>query len=194
MFLNQFNVLLQEIIGGRHLTEYFSSLYIVKTSLVSLNMRSLKEIRSGTVAILENKDLCYAPNIDWKQVMKSSSHNTLLDNNRMPENCILESEICDPQCSSYGCWGPGKGMCLSCKNFVVESECVGSCDPNLGLYKASELECMKCHPECNLTCSGKILYYFSKGLFLNIFCECLIENDAFGDNFLLLFLPKIVFL
>ena len=31
-----------ETIGGRQLTEYFSALYIVKTSLQSLNMRSLK--------------------------------------------------------------------------------------------------------------------------------------------------------
>ena len=46
-----------EVIGGRHLTEYFSALYIVKTSLESLNLKSLNKIRSGSVAILENNDL-----------------------------------------------------------------------------------------------------------------------------------------
>ena len=46
-----------ESIGGRQLTEYFSALYIVKTSLTSLGLRSLKQVRSGSVAILENKDL-----------------------------------------------------------------------------------------------------------------------------------------
>ena len=33
-----------EIVGVRHLTEYFSALYIVKTSLESLNLRSLHKI------------------------------------------------------------------------------------------------------------------------------------------------------
>ena len=46
-----------EVIGGKHLTEYFSALYIVKTSLESLNLKSLNKIRSGSVAILENNDL-----------------------------------------------------------------------------------------------------------------------------------------
>ena len=69
-----------EIIGGRHLTEYFSALYIVKTSLESLNLRSLNRIRSGSVAILENNDLCYAEKINWQRIMKSQQHNTLLQN------------------------------------------------------------------------------------------------------------------
>ena len=137
------------------MTEYHSSFYIVKSSLVSLNMRSLKEIRSGAVAVLENQDLCYAQDIDWKRIMKSSHHNQLLQNNRPPQKCSSEGKLCDLQCSSDGCWGPGKGMCLACKNYAVESECVASCDPNLGLFKASDRECMKCDPECDLTCSGK---------------------------------------
>lgn len=136
------------------MTEFFSSLLIIKSSLVSLNLRSLKEIRSGSVTILENQDLCYSGQVDWKRIMKSFNHNALLQNNRPQEKCILESKTCDPQCSSHGCWGPGKGMCLTCKNFAVENECVGSCDPNLGLYRSSETECMKCHPECDLTCTG----------------------------------------
>ena len=78
-----------------------------------------------------------------------------MQNNRPQQKCIIESKICDNQCSSSGCWGPGKGMCLSCKNYTVENECVGSCDPNLGLYKVSERECNKCHAECELTCTGK---------------------------------------
>ena len=114
--LNAFRNL--EVIGGRHLTEYFSSLYIVKTSLVSLNMRKLNEIRSGSVAILENEDLCYAQDINWQKIMKSQSHNTLLQNNRPIQNCMLEAKTCDAQCSSDGCWGPGKGMCLACKGKI----------------------------------------------------------------------------
>ena len=76
-----------EIIGGRQLTEYFSAFYVVKTSLVSLGLRSLKYIRSGSVAILENKDLCFANTIDWKKVMRSTTHSMLLLNNKETSSC-----------------------------------------------------------------------------------------------------------
>ena len=114
--LNAFRNL--EIIGGRHLTEYFSSLYIVKTSLSSLNMRKLQHIRSGSVAVLENSELCYAQDINWQKIMQSTSHNTLLQNNRPKPKCLSETKICDSQCSDDGCWGPGKGMCLACKGRI----------------------------------------------------------------------------
>lgn len=150
--LNAFRNL--EIIGGRQMTEYYSSLYIVKTSLESLNFKNLRKIRSGGVAILENKELCYASEIDWSKVMKSSSHSTLLQNNKDNQKCFLENHKCDSQCSVQGCWGPGNKLCLACKNFQVEDECVASCDPNLGLYKAGDNRCMKCDKECELTCHG----------------------------------------
>jgi len=144
-----------EIIGGRHLTEYFSALYIVKTSLESLNLRSLHKIRSGSVAILENNDLCYAENINWQRIMKSQQHNTLLQNNNSPEQCHLEGHTCDQQCSPEGCWGPGNQLCLACNAFQVGQECVQSCDPELGLYKSpGNNQCMKCDSECELTCAG----------------------------------------
>ena len=145
-----------EIIGGRHLTEYFSALYIVKTSLESLNLRSLNRIRSGSVAILENNDLCYAEKINWQRIMKSQQHNTLLQNNKPPEQCFLEGFVCDEQCSPEGCWGPGNQLCLSCKTFQVGQECVESCLPEKGLFQSpGDRQCMKCHKECDLTCSGE---------------------------------------
>lgn len=76
-----------EIIGGRTVTEYFASLYIVKTSLTSLGLRSLKKISSGSVAILENKKLCYAQTIDWESIKKSSEHPKLLQNNKNDLQC-----------------------------------------------------------------------------------------------------------
>lgn len=76
-----------EVIGGRQLTEYFSALYIVKTSLNSLSLRSLKKVRSGSVTILENKDLCFASTIEWKKVMRSSVHTMMLQNNRNETEC-----------------------------------------------------------------------------------------------------------
>lgn len=76
-----------EVIGGRTVTEYFASLYIVKTSLTSLGLRSLKKIHSGSVAILENKRLCYAQTIDWESIKKSSEHPKLLQNNKNESLC-----------------------------------------------------------------------------------------------------------
>ena len=76
-----------EVIGGRTLTEYFASLYIVKTSLVSLGLSSLKKINSGSVAILENKNLCYASTIDWDKIRKSPEHESLLSNNKNKSDC-----------------------------------------------------------------------------------------------------------
>ena len=144
-----------EIVGGRQLTEYFSSLYIVKTSLESLDLRSLRKIRSGGVSILENNDLCYAENINWQRIMKSPQHNTLLQNNKAPEQCIIEKKQCDAHCTEDGCWGPGNKLCLSCKTFQVGEECVGSCDANQGLFQSpGDRQCMKCDQECDLTCTG----------------------------------------
>lgn len=76
-----------EVIGGRTLTEYFSSLYIVKTSLVSLGLSALKKIYSGAIAILENKKLCYAQSINWSRIKKSSEHDSLYLNNRNESDC-----------------------------------------------------------------------------------------------------------
>ena len=143
-----------EIIGGRETFEYFSSLYIVKTSLRSLNFRSLRKIRSGGVAILENKELCYASEIAWQKIMKSPRHNTLLQNNKDNQLCIKEGHVCDGQCSREGCWGPGKDLCLYCRNFQVGNECVSSCDPNLGFISTGDNQCMKCDKECASTCTG----------------------------------------
>eukprot|EP00094_Tigriopus_californicus_P003834 TCALIF_03690-PA protein Name:"Similar to Egfr Epidermal growth factor receptor (Drosophila melanogaster)" AED:0.16 eAED:0.16 QI:552/0.71/0.75/1/0.71/0.75/8/642/992 len=141
-----------EIVGGRTLTEYFSSLYVVKTSLTSLNLKSLRKIRSGSVAILENQDLCFASKIKWQKIMKSPSHNTLLQNNKDPQMCITQGFDCDRQCSAEGCWGPGNKLCLSCKNYQVEDECVASLEGKLQSLSGKAI-CRPCHPLCK-RCNG----------------------------------------
>ncbi|KAE9544778.1 hypothetical protein AGLY_000320 [Aphis glycines] len=143
-----------EVIGGRTVTEYFASLYIVKTSLTSLGLRSLKKIHSGSVAILENKRLCYAQTIDWESIKKSSEHPKLLQNNKNESLCILENEICDPECSKQGCWGPGPHQCLSCRNFQYDNQCLPNCSHVPGLYEAGDKTCAACHPECDGGCHG----------------------------------------
>lgn len=110
-----------EVIGGRALTEYFASLYIVKTSLVSLDLRSLRKISSGSVAILENKKLCFAQDINWKKIRASTDHESLLQTNRDRKACLADGLICDPQCNNDGCWGPGPEQCLSCANFQLDT-------------------------------------------------------------------------
>lgn len=142
-----------EMIGGRTLTEYFASLYIVKTSLVSFGLSSLKKIYSGSIAILENKNLCYAQSINWTRIKKSSEHESLLSNNRNESECIKDGLVCDEQCSEEGCWGPGPAQCLSCKNFILGNDCLQDCTAP-GIYQADEKTCKLCHDECDGSCTG----------------------------------------
>ncbi|XP_015515202.1 epidermal growth factor receptor isoform X1 [Neodiprion pinetum] len=144
-----------EVIGGRSLTEtFFASLYIVKTALVSLGLNSLKKINSGTVAILENTDLCYAQSINWTRIKRSQEHTTILSSNKPEADCAREGLVCDDQCSDEGCWGPGPEQCLSCRNFILENICVQNCTAVPGIYQADERVCKPCHVQCNGTCSG----------------------------------------
>ncbi|XP_021924577.1 epidermal growth factor receptor isoform X4 [Zootermopsis nevadensis] len=144
-----------ETIGGRALTEYFASLYIVKTSLKSLGLRSLKKIHSGSVAILENKELCFAQGISWDKIKKSSEHETMLQNNKPRSDCEKAGLVCDAECSEEGCWGAGPDQCLSCAHFRLGNRCLPDCDSVSGMYKAAEANvCMFCHDECNSTCHG----------------------------------------
>ena len=142
-----------EVIGGRTLTEYFASLYIVKTSLVSFGLSSLKKIYSGSIAILENKNLCYAQSINWSRIKKSSEHESLLSNNRNESECVKDGLVCDEQCSDEGCWGPGPAQCLSCKNFILGNDCLQDCTAS-GIYQADEKTCKMCHEECDGSCTG----------------------------------------
>ncbi|XP_068219900.1 epidermal growth factor receptor isoform X3 [Palaemon carinicauda] len=144
-----------EIIGGRDLTEYFSSLYIVKTSLKSLNFRSLKRIRSGKVYILENEDLCFVDKINWKKIIGNRDAKTevLLQNNNNEDRCMADGLVCHSECNNEGCWGTGDDECLNCKNFKLAEKCINNC--NLpGIYELSSKTCGFCHKECKNSCRG----------------------------------------
>ncbi|CAB3382971.1 Hypothetical predicted protein [Cloeon dipterum] len=142
-----------EYIGGRTLTDMFSSLYIVKTSLKSLGLRSLKKVGAGAVSIIENRELCYADGINWQTIKKSADHDYLLTNNKDVDACIKEGLVCDKECSKDGCWGPGNNQCLSCANYQLGNECVHDCESK-GIYKAEGKICKHCHTECMDTCFG----------------------------------------
>ncbi|CAG9864668.1 unnamed protein product [Phyllotreta striolata] len=143
-----------EEIGGRSLYDYSSSLYIVKTSLESLELSSLKSIKMGTVAILENPRLCLAEGINWKSIQKSNESHRLLSNNSDKESCKARGLVCDPQCSDNGCWGPGPEQCVSCKNLKFGNKCLENCDAKPGLYQSSSSECKPCHEQCGDGCNG----------------------------------------
>ncbi|XP_059470007.1 epidermal growth factor receptor isoform X2 [Neocloeon triangulifer] len=143
-----------EYIGGRTLTEMFAALYIVKTSLKSLGLRSLKKVSSGAVSIIENRDLCFADGINWQSIKKSVEHEILHSNNKDPKACEREGLVCDKECSKDGCWGPGNENCLSCANYQMGSKCIHDCESIQGIYKDNSKICKLCHPECQDTCNG----------------------------------------
>ncbi|KAF4530214.1 hypothetical protein B566_EDAN018370 [Ephemera danica] len=136
-FNNDFNNLSYfrnlEFIGGRTLTEMFSSLYIEKTSLKSLGLRSLRMVHAGSISILDNRDLCFAYGINWKKIKRSQDHEVLLQNNKDTSECQREGLVCDKECTNEGCWGPGDDQCLSCKNFQLGSNCLHDCDTIAGV-------------------------------------------------------------
>ncbi|XP_019866868.2 epidermal growth factor receptor isoform X2 [Aethina tumida] len=142
-----------EVIGGRTLFEYLSSLYIVKTSLESLELKSLKKINTGTISILENKHLCFADTIKWDKI-KKKDHPLLLANNSDPLTCQNRGLVCDEQCSKDGCWGPGPDQCLSCANFKYGNRCIQNCTVIPGIYRADNKECKPCHEQCGSYCTG----------------------------------------
>ncbi|XP_035219957.1 epidermal growth factor receptor-like isoform X2 [Stegodyphus dumicola] len=143
-----------EIIDGRQLTELNAALFIVKTSLQSLNLRSLRKVRSGGVAILENPDLCFANKIDWKQIVRSTNVDPLLQRNAEPEVCQKEGLVCHEQCSNDGCWGSSASECLSCKSYKLKETCIPSCNSTRGIYHAGDHICEYCDEECLGECLG----------------------------------------
>ncbi|XP_029908155.1 receptor tyrosine-protein kinase erbB-3a isoform X2 [Myripristis murdjan] len=145
----------------------YSLLVMRIPSLTSLGLRSLRIINEGSVYISENKKLCYHDTINWTRIFNSRSRpqrrqkHIEIKNNR-PQGQCAEGHVCDPMCSSDGCWGPGPNQCLSCKNFSRGGTCVPQCMFLTGErreFATPEGECMPCHSECavqegKLTCIG----------------------------------------
>lgn len=143
-----------EVIHGRALHEYSSSLYIVKTSLETLELRSLNKINMGSVAILENKNLCLADGLNWDKIRKSKEHSLMLSNNGETRSCEARGLVCDPQCSRDGCWGPGPEQCLSCAYYKLGNKCLQDCRVQSRIYEADNRECKPCHEQCGHSCVG----------------------------------------
>ena len=85
------------MIGGRQVVEnLFASLYIVKTSLKSLGLKSLKRVNSGAIAIMENRHLCFAEHIAWNKLVKSKDHKQVIQKNGDQRTC--GEFLCDAFC------------------------------------------------------------------------------------------------
>ncbi|XP_011198656.2 epidermal growth factor receptor isoform X1 [Bactrocera dorsalis] len=143
-----------EVIHGRQLMEsYFASLSIVRSSLESLELRSLKRINSGAVVIQQNDNICFVSDIDWQKVQKSVDHGVVIARNRNETECKSEGLVCSDQCNKSGCWGKGPDQCLECKNFAFNGTCIADCHNITNAYQFDNKTCKECHPECR-TCSG----------------------------------------
>uniref|UniRef100_A0A8C9ZIS2 Receptor protein-tyrosine kinase n=1 Tax=Sander lucioperca TaxID=283035 RepID=A0A8C9ZIS2_SANLU len=157
-----------QIIQGRTLHRGYSLLVMKIPSLTSLGLSSLRKINDGGVYITGNKKLCYHDTVNWTRIMTSSSRpqrrqkNIDLKENRPRNQCVIEGHVCDPLCSSDGCWGPGPNQCLSCKKYSRGVTCVPDCMFLTGErreFATQSGECMACHPECKVqegkqTCTG----------------------------------------
>lgn len=92
----------------------------------------------------------------------TSSQKTKIINNRGDKDCKAAGHVCDPLCSSEGCWGPEPRDCVSCRNVSRGKECVERCNVLEGEPRefVENSECIQCHPEClpqamNITCTGR---------------------------------------
>ncbi|CDQ74713.1 unnamed protein product [Oncorhynchus mykiss] len=149
-------------------TEGYAMLVMRIPSLTYLGLRSLQSINDGGVYITGNRKLCYHHTVNWTRLFSSSSrpqrHQKNIDvkDNRPQSQCVAEGHMCDPLCSSEGCWGPGPDQCLSCKNYSRGGTCVNQCRFLTGSgreFTSPKGECMPCHSECEVqegqpTCIG----------------------------------------
>lgn len=148
-----------EIIGGRQTTDMFHALSIIKTSLVSLNLRSLKRVISGKIVIEENRELCFANTTQFVKLGIAREDDITIRNNGDDKNCRAWGLKCHEQCGQGGCWGPGPEECLSCNNYKLDDYCVNNCTStkSIGIlsFDSGNRTCSKCHPECKGGCSER---------------------------------------
>lgn len=147
-----------ETIEGRTLWSSFHSLIIIKTSLTSLNLRSLKRIKAGKVVIEENKDLCYGDISQFITKNITKKEEITIKNNADSRKCQALGLRCHEQCAPGGCWGPSQEDCLSCRHYELDDYCVRDCGSTTSLgilsYDVGNRTCNRCHSECKAGCSG----------------------------------------
>ncbi|KAK9523950.1 hypothetical protein VZT92_017826 [Zoarces viviparus] len=150
--LNQFDYLPLEnlrIVRGTKLYEGRYSLAIFLNyrrdgyyGLRQLGLRNLTEILNGGVYVDQNKFLCHADTIHWRDIIKNSQAELLV----VPSNnSNLGCRRCHRSCNGR-CWGHQEDQCQTLTKTVCAEQCDGRC---FGPYVS---DC--CHRECAGGCSG----------------------------------------
>uniref|UniRef100_A0A8C6WWV5 Receptor protein-tyrosine kinase n=1 Tax=Neogobius melanostomus TaxID=47308 RepID=A0A8C6WWV5_9GOBI len=150
--LNQFDTLPLEnlrIIRGTKLYEGRYSLAIFLNyrrdgyyGLRQLGLRNLTEILHGGVYVDQNKFLCHADTIHWRDIIKNPQAELLV----VPSNnSNLGCRRCHRSCNGR-CWGHQEDQCQTLTKTVCAEQCDGRC---FGPYVS---DC--CHRECAGGCSG----------------------------------------
>ncbi|XP_077428883.1 receptor tyrosine-protein kinase erbB-3b isoform X2 [Vanacampus margaritifer] len=154
-------------IQGRSLYKRFSLMVMRISTLTSLGLRSLREISDGSVYVSQNAKLCYHHTVNWAKLFRGRRVRVnSISSNRPLAECVAEGHVCDPLCSSSGCWGPGPDQCLSCRNYSRNGTCVDSCHFYTGSsreFARADGECVACHSECKhmhgkASCTGPGAY------------------------------------
>ncbi|XP_056885353.1 receptor tyrosine-protein kinase erbB-3a isoform X1 [Takifugu flavidus] len=109
--------------------------------LQELGLTHLTEILQGGVKIIKNRDLSYAPKVNWLDIVKDGTANITIFGNG-PE------KPCHEACGDVPCWGPGRNMC----QIMTKTVCAPQC--NFRCFGRSPSEC--CHSECAGGCTGPL--------------------------------------
>uniref|UniRef100_A0A3P8V566 Receptor protein-tyrosine kinase n=1 Tax=Cynoglossus semilaevis TaxID=244447 RepID=A0A3P8V566_CYNSE len=150
--LNQFDYLPLEnlrIVRGTKLYEGRYSLAIFLNyrrdgyyGLRQLGLHNLTEILNGGVYVDQNKFLCHADTIHWRDIIRNSQAELLV----VPSNnSNLGCERCHRTCNGR-CWGHQEDQCQTLTKTVCAEQCDGRC------YGPYVSDC--CHRECAGGCSG----------------------------------------
>nr|AAB28540.1 Epidermal Growth Factor Receptor, EGF-R {extracellular domain} [chickens, Peptide Partial, 599 aa] [Gallus gallus] len=132
-----------EIIRGRTKQHGQYSLAVVNLKIQSLGLRSLKEISDGDIAIMKNKNLCYADTMNWRSLFATQSQKTKIIQNRNKNDCCPK---CHPNCTEDHCWGAGEQNCQTLTKVICAQQCSGRCRGKV------PSDC--CHNQCAAGCTG----------------------------------------
>jgi len=64
-----------------------TSLQVFQTSVDTLGLVSLREVRNGHIYIANNSRLCYASSVNWPEMRMSTSQKILIQHNRNHSQC-----------------------------------------------------------------------------------------------------------
>ncbi|KAM7365642.1 hypothetical protein PAMP_016559 [Pampus punctatissimus] len=107
-----------------------------------VNHMSVEEILNGGVYVDQNKFLCHADTIHWRDIIKNPQAELLV----VPSNnSNLGCRRCHRSCNGR-CWGHQEDQCQTLTKTVCAEQCDGRC---FGPYVS---DC--CHRECAGGCSG----------------------------------------